>query len=132
VDLRSNFTSFVIKHSALSIALGTLAYGLDQYYPNLIPSVYPGILVYFYFLNIFVHGLFLYASKLSGRTSIAYFMITFTAKLILNLIFIGFLIYFFIEEAVAIVLVFFIFYLVFTAFEFVSILPVLRRNGAPK
>lgn len=125
--------NFLIRLALLTAMLAVASYGTAYLVPSLIlPDLLPVLLAYFFVFTLLVHGTLIIAAKDRTQMSITYFMATITGKLILSLIVIGLLAYLFPAQMVELVISFFILYIIFAAFEIISLLPILRRNNTGK
>ena len=117
----------------LTALLAFFAYGTAYLAPSLVlPQLLPALMIYFFVFTLLVHGILIVAAQDRTEMSIPYFIVTITGKLIVSLIVIGLLAYLFPAQTAGLVISFFILYIIFTAFEIISIMPILKGNNTGK
>ena len=125
--------NFLTKLTILTAVLAFFAYGTAYLAPSLVlPQLLPALMIYFFVFTLLVHGILIVAAQDRTEMSIPYFIATITGKLIVSLIVIGLLAYLFPAQTAGLVISFFILYIIFTAFEIISIMPILKGNNTGK
>ena len=124
----SSIQSFSKNLIVVSIITIALTFGLSYIIPeNLISNSWPFLAVFFFAVSLFVHRYLL--NKASGQHTkfVNAFLLTTTVKLLLFLTIIVIYVLLNRDDAIGFILTFFMYYLIFTSFEIVSILKYLRN-----
>ncbi len=112
----------------LTISLVALSYLVPVILPQiLLPDSTPWIYTFFFVLSIFVHLLFVRASKEKSGVSVGYFLGTIIVRLLVSIVFVSTLIYFNPTQSYHIAVLFLGLYIIYTIFEFVYVLKHLKR-----
>jgi predicted neutral ceramidase superfamily lipid hydrolase len=119
--MNEDMIDFIIKLGVIGLVLAVGNFLLGVYIPSAVTPVWPWLLIFFCLTNSFLFWLFNRAKqkKLSSFTN--YFMIATFSKLIAYLAVILVYVLFNRGDAVPFILTFFVYYIVFTAFEVITI-----------
>ena len=108
---------FILSILIISVLLVLITFITRMYVPRWVSPAWPGILVYFVLTNSILFWLFEKAKQRKMSTFANYFMMATFTKFILNLFIILAYAFYNRIDAVPFIILFFAYYVVFTAFE---------------
>jgi len=121
--MRKKYQHFILRLTFLSLILGIIVLILDRLLPSgIVSPASPYLLILFYVITAIVHYVLLRITALNPRKFVGYFMLATSLKLMNYLIVVVVYVFYVKEGILSFILTFFILYIIYTAFEVVTIL----------
>ncbi len=121
---------FVASISVFTIVIVGIALGLSQLEsPQLVHPLWWTICVFYYLLSIGLHLIAVFGKKLGSDSFVQFFLLTVGIRLFLSLGFITIFIVQNVPHRLLFVSDFFVFYLLYTGFDVIALIPNLRPQS---
>ncbi len=121
--MNKKYKQFILRLIILSLVIGLVAFLLESFLPGgIITSAYLWLILLFFVVTALVHYVLLKITELNPRKFVGYFMLATSLKLLVYLIAVFVYVFLVKTGILQFILAFFIFYIIYTAFEVATIL----------
>lgn len=122
--MKTNFRKYVRNLMIFTIIIGIVSYALSIFLPeNYITPSLPYLIIFFFSINLLVHSMLRKAEEKKLRRFISNYMLATFSRFFLYLIIILAYVLINRNDAVPFIVTFFIFYVIFSVYEVITILP---------